>query len=71
MRDEHLACRLANDDSIAACDLEKGRQFFVPYSNEWLRFWICDETGFADQSTPEDLDFEFEGGGHEHWYVVV
>jgi hypothetical protein len=61
MRDERLACRLANDDSIAARDLEKGRQFYVPYGGDWLRFWICEEIGIDTQNYPADLDLELEG----------
>lgn len=41
MRNERLAQRLAGDDGIATRDIEKGRQFYVPYGGEWLRFWIC------------------------------
>ena len=41
MHDERLAQRLAGDDGIATRDIERGRQFLVPYGGEWLRFWIC------------------------------
>jgi hypothetical protein len=41
MHDERLAQRLAGDDNIATRDIERGRQFYVPYGGEWLRFWIC------------------------------
>jgi hypothetical protein len=41
MHDERLAQQLASDAGIATRDLEKGRQFYVPYGGEWLRFWIC------------------------------
>jgi hypothetical protein len=41
MHDERLAQRLAGDDGIATRDIERGRQFYVPYGGEWLRFWIC------------------------------
>ncbi len=45
MRDERLAQRLAGDDRIATRDIEQGRQFYVPYGGEWLRFWICKVDG--------------------------
>ncbi len=45
MHDERLAQRLAGDDSLATRDIERGRQFYVPYGGEWLRFWICKEDG--------------------------
>ena len=41
IRDERLAQQLAGDSVVATRDLEKGRQFYVPYGGEWLRFWIC------------------------------
>jgi len=41
MHDERLAQRLAGDDNLATRDLEQGRQLYVPYGGEWLRFWIC------------------------------
>jgi hypothetical protein len=41
MHDERLAHRLAGDDGLATRDIERGRQFYVPYGGEWLRFWIC------------------------------
>ncbi len=41
MHDEALAQRLASDDGLATRALEIGRQFYVPYGGEWLRFWIC------------------------------
>jgi hypothetical protein len=45
MYNERLAQQLANDDSIATRDIEKGRQFYVPYSGEWLPCWICKVDG--------------------------
>jgi hypothetical protein len=45
MRNERLAQRLAGDDGLATRDIEKGRQFYVPYGGEWLRFWICKVDG--------------------------
>ena len=45
MHNERLAQRLAGDDGIATRDIEKGRQFYVPYGGEWLRFWICKVDG--------------------------
>jgi len=62
MRDERLAHRMANDDSIAARDLEKGRQFYVPYGGDWLRFWICTETGADALNIPTDISLDLEGG---------
>ncbi len=57
MRSEQTARNLAKDPSIATREIpEKGLQFLVPYSGEWLRFWIC-EPEFA---RPE---VEFVTGG--------
>jgi AAA ATPase domain len=47
MHDERLAQRLAGDDGIATRDIERGRQFYVPYGGEWLRFWICKVDGIT------------------------
>jgi hypothetical protein len=41
MHNERLAQRLGGDNNLATRQLEKGKQFFVPYGGEWLRFWIC------------------------------
>ena len=41
MHNERLAQWLAGDDGLATRDLEQGRQLYVPYGGEWLRFWIC------------------------------
>jgi len=62
MRDERLASQLANDDSVATRDLEKGRQFYVPYGGDWLRFWICTEADDDAVDLSSDLDLELEEG---------
>jgi hypothetical protein len=67
MRDERVARHLANDDHVATRDLEKGRQFFVPYNGDWLRFWICEpETASSEPAATEaandPLDFSETGG---------
>jgi len=60
MLDERLARTLANDDDLATRDLERGRQFFIPFDGSWLRCWICKPAG--DQPRDLDGDPDVEGG---------
>ncbi len=40
--DSELALFLAGDDRFSSASLDAGRQFCVPFGDEWIRFWICD-----------------------------
>jgi hypothetical protein len=41
--DPNLAQFLANDATSKADELAGGYQFCVPFGEEWIRFWVCNE----------------------------
>jgi FtsK/SpoIIIE family len=57
MSNERLAHHLASDAALTPRILEQGRQFLIPYTGEWMRFWIC-EPGQDGLSAEIDLDKE-------------